>query len=311
MVYFFLEKDLEKRQKSFTFAAENYKNSTISTKRKYMKKNLIILLSFISLGIYAQDNYRPFVEEGKSWKYYIEATTTWWDGKEMHWDEDYGYSTLTIKGDTVVDNLVYKKVIHDADHGFFWNAPFLYGIIRENNKKVYMRFIYPDMYDTEIYEVDDFSEEILMYDFNLNVGDIFNEDYENYGYGAKVNLTSIEENDGKRIYNFSPNKDWWTIKQWVEGAGGFHGLGLEQRTPIPTCIECTRFQFLSLSCYLGDECLCTFDQSGSLVLGIEEIKAEGNPKSDKSVYDLQGRKLPNDKEIPHGIYIRDGKKIAR
>ena len=53
------------------------------------------------------------------------------------------------------------------------------------------------------------------------------------------------------------------------------------------------------------------DENGNIILGIEEIKAEGNSKSDKSIYDLQGRKIPNDKDIPHGIYIRDGKKIAR
>ena len=30
-----------------------------------------------------------------------------------------------------------------------------------------------------------------------------------------------------------------------------------------------------------------------------------------NIYDLRGRKIPDDKDIPHGIYIRDGKKIAK
>ena len=93
----------------------------------------------------------------------------------------------------------------------------------------------------------------------------------------------------------------------MEGVGGSYGLCMEQRTDVMTCIFCTRYTFLSLTCSLGDEVLCSFDDEGNVVLGVEEVKADVN--KDNSVYDLQGRRLSA--EPSHGIYIKDGKKIAR
>ena len=261
---------------------------------------LLILIAFC-FQLSAQDNYRPFVEEGKSWKYYIEATKSWWDGKEAHWDTKYEHATLTIEGDTIVDGKEYKKVIYSSDNTLFYETDFIYGIIREENKKVFMRFFFDWYYDPEF----PLSEEVLMYDFDLNVGDKFVE--ESVNFSTTLTLQSIEENDGKRIYKFSTNKDWIPVMQWVEGAGGFHGLGIEQRIPELTCIDCTRYTFLSLSCTLGDEILCSFDEDGNVVLGVEEIKT--NSGKDGSIYDLQGRRLNAEPE--RGLYIKNGKKIAR
>ncbi len=267
-----------------------------------MKRILFIIIALaLKSSLYAQDNYRPFVEEGKSWKYYIKATDLWWDGKETHWDTEYEHATLTIEGDTIVDGKEYKKVINSSDNTLFYDTDFIYGIIREENKKVFMRFFFDWGYDPEF----PLSEEVLMYDFDLNVGDKFVE--ESVNYSTTLTLQSIEENDGKRIYIFSTNRDWIPVMQWVEGAGGFHGLGIEQRIPEVPCIDCTRYEFLSLSCCLGDEVLCSFDKDGNVVLGVEEVKTEVD--KDKFVYDLQGRKL--NVEPSHGIYIKDGKKIAR
>ena len=268
-------------------------------KRLYL---LFVLIAFC-FQINAQENYRPFVEEGKEWKYYIKATTSWWDGKESHWDTEYEHATLTIEGDTIVDGKEYKKVIYSSDNTLFYETDFIYGIIREENKKVFMRFFFDWYYDPEF----PLSEEVLMYDFDLNVGDKFVEEYSTDTYSTTLTLQSIEENDGKRIYIFSTNRDWIPVMQWVEGAGGFHGLGIEQRIPELTCIDCTRYTFLSLSCYLGEECLCTFDENGYLVSGIEGVKTDVD--KDKSVYDLQGRRL--NAEPTRGLYIKDGKKIAR
>ncbi len=269
-----------------------------------MKRILFIIIALaLKSSLYAQDDYRPFVEEGKTWSFVVEATSFWWDGKESHWDTDYENSTLTIKGDTVVDGIEYKKVMYTSDNNFFNDIPnFIYGIIREENKKVYMRSFFYDCYYPDY-----LSEEVLMYDFNLKVGDSFTEDYGSDYYRLNMKLESIEENEGRRIYKFSTNKDWVPVMQWVEGAGGFHGLGMEQRIPITTCIECIHFKFFSMTCSLGDEVLCRFDDDGNVVLGVEEVRTDVN--KDKSVYDLQGRKLSA--EPSHGIYIKDGKKIAR
>ena len=263
---------------------------------------LILIASCFQLS--AQDNYRPFVEEGKTWNYYVKATTNWWDGKETHLETEYVHTTLTINGDTVINGKNYKKVILDSDNDFIYTfrdtSTFVFGVIREENKKVYFINYFLEL-DT------DYFPERLIYDFNLKAGDSFTEDYGSDYYRLNMKLESIEENEGRRIYIFSTNKDWVPVMQWVEGAGGFHGLGLEQILPIQTCFDCTRYTFLSLSCYLGDECLCTFDENGNLVSGIEGVKTDVD--KDKSVYDLQGRRLSA--EPSHGIYIKDGKKVAR
>ena len=269
-----------------------------------MKRILFIIIALaLKSSLYAQDNYRPFVEEGKKWSFVVEATTYWWDGKETHMDTEYANSVLTIKGDTVVDGIEYKKVMYTSDNTLFHDTPdFIYGIIREENKKVYMRSFFDDCYCPDY-----LFEEVLLYDFNLMVGDSFTEDYGHSDYRLNMKLESIEENEGRRIYKFSTNKDWVPVMQWVEGAGGVHGLGMEQRIIITTCIDCIHFKFFSMTCSLGDEVLCRFDDDGNVVLGVEEVRTDVN--KDKSVYDLQGRRLSA--EPAHGIYIKDGKKIAR
>ena len=139
-----------------------------------MKRILFIIIALaLKSSLYAQEDYRPFVEEGKSWKYYIKATDLWWDGKETHWETEYIYSTLTIKGDTVVDGKEYKKIMYNSDKNifFFRETPdFLYGIIREENKKVYMRTDFSSLIYNAVFDY-----EMLIYDFGLEVGDVFNE----------------------------------------------------------------------------------------------------------------------------------------
>ena len=268
-----------------------------------MKKMLFLLFVLSSsLNLHAQDNYRPFVEEGKTWSFVVKATTLWWDGKESHWDTEYENSVLTIKGDTIVDGIEYKKVMYTSDNKFFNDTDFIYGIIREENKKVYMRSFFDDCYCPDY-----LSEEVLMYDFNLKVGDSFTEDYGSDYYRLNMKLISIEETDGKRISNSSTTDKEIPSMQWVEGAGGFHGLGMEQRIPVLTCIDCTRYKFFFMTCSLGDEVLCSFDDDGNVVLDIEDVKTDVS--GDGFIYDLQGRRLSA--EPAHGIYIKDGKKIAR
>ena len=74
---------------------------------------LLFILIASCFQLRAQENYRPFVEEGKSWKYYSEATTPWWSDtdKQMHRKIEYINSILTIKGDTIVDDIEYKKYL--------------------------------------------------------------------------------------------------------------------------------------------------------------------------------------------------------
>ena len=258
-----------------------------------MRRILFIIIALaLKSSLYAQDDYRPFVEEGKTWNYIIYT-----NGQESF------PARLVIEGDTTIEDVKYKKVMHYSE--VHWTdektKDFLYAVVREEDKKVYLRYFY-ESYDDSLVP----SKEGLIYDFGLKIGDIFVEDF--YGIGddwsPKLKLDSIEEKEGMRIFFFSINN---STRCWVEGVGGRDALGLEERFPNPTCISCTLYFPTLVSCTLGDEVLCRFDDDGNVVLGVEEVRTDVN--KDKSVYDLQGRRL--NAEPSHGIYIKDGKKVAR
>ncbi|MBQ6161509.1 MAG: hypothetical protein IJK21_02535 [Prevotella sp.] len=258
-----------------------------------MRRILFIIIALaLKSCLYAQDDYRPFVEEGKTWNYIIYT-----NGQESF------PARLVIKGDTIVDGTEYKKVIHESEEYWLdWDeeeTKDLFAVVREEGKKIYLRYFYK--YGSPP------SREILIYDFGLKIGDIFFEDF--YGYvdewSTKLKLESIDEKDGMRIFVFSINNN--STRQWVEGVGGRYGLGLEEVFSQPTCIDCIHYFPTLVSCSLGDEVLCRFDDDGNVVLGVEEVRTDVN--KDKSVYDLQGRRLSA--EPSHGIYIKDGKKVAR
>jgi len=261
-------------------------------------KRLYLLFIFITscFQLSAQEDYRPFVEEGKTWNYIIYT-----NGQESF------PARLVIEGDTTIENVEYKKVMHYSD--VHWtdemSKDFLYAVIREKDKKVYFRYIYY----VDVYNCLEPSNEAVIYDFGLNVGDIFVEDFSGnpFYWATKLKLESIEEKDGKRIFNFSTNNNQEPIRQWMEGVGGCKGIGLEERFDNPTCIDCTLYFPTLVSCTLGDEVLCRFDKDGNVVLGVDEIKTIDG--KDGAIYDLQGRRLNAEPE--RGLYIKDGKKIAR
>ena len=259
-----------------------------------MKKMLFLLFVLSSsLNLHAQDNYRPLVEEGKTFNYIVDDVHYEFDkeNNRMIRHDKYLPSSLVIKGDTVVDGIEYKKIMHESESVTYYNEDenpnFLYGIIVEGF------FFYEN-------------KEFLIYDFGLNVGDCFVEDF-NGLFTTTLKLESIEVKDGKRIFNFSTNNNQSPTRQWMEGAGGRYALGLEEIWDIPTCIECDWLYPQYQSCYIGDDCLCTFDENGNVVLGVEVIKTIDG--KDDSIYDLQGRRLNAEPE--RGLYIKDGKKIAK
>ena len=73
--------------------------------------------------------------------------------------------------------------------------------------------------------------------------------------------------------------------------------------------------FYFKGCYVGDELVATYEDLKAAIEevegtnAVEEIEAERERVIKEGLYDLQGRKLSA--EPSHGIYIKDGKKIAR
>ena len=151
-----------------------------------------------------QPTYRPFIEDGKVWTYHYYNDFT---GKEF-------YESLTVSGDTVINDKSYKKIVDVATGR-------VYCALREEGRKVYVN--YPNH-----------SGESLLYDFGLNVGDAFPL-YEGSDPSAWATVVSVDTivvgSRSFRALDVRPNnmKDWpnW----WVEGIGGMYHL--TSNSPMP------------------------------------------------------------------------------
>ena len=95
-----------------------------------------------------EDDYHPFLKEGKTWKF-EEYYHNVWDDEE--WTKDVSY---VINGTTEIDGKTYYKMYRVSEEGSEYNCA-----LREEDKKVWK------------YSSDD--GEKLLYDFNMSVGDSY------------------------------------------------------------------------------------------------------------------------------------------
>lgn len=103
-----------------------------------MKKNLLLFL-FLSISAFTfSQSYRPFPTNQAMWK------EVWYGGGGF----PYPHPTYTMNGDTTISGQNYKKIYFGS----------YYGALRESSKIIYF---YPDTA----------SQEYVLYDFNLTVGD--------------------------------------------------------------------------------------------------------------------------------------------
>lgn len=130
-------------------------------------KRILFYILFLALAciVKAQEDYQPFMVEGKTWVYPPDTNN--------FYTHDM---TCTITGDTTINDVVYKKVMAKGPSGFgvtgeivylYWkqdpsyqSSYAYYGAIREKDKKVY--FIPRGE-----------SSQFLIYDFGLSVGECY------------------------------------------------------------------------------------------------------------------------------------------
>ncbi|MBC8320592.1 MAG: T9SS type A sorting domain-containing protein [Bacteroidetes bacterium] len=152
---------------------------------------LTILLIVISINLSSQ----TLIEENKIWNI---VNCIGWGGC---WTESY-----KINGDTIIDQIEYKRLLRTNDTtltnwGFF-------GGIREIENKVYLLHSNSE-------------NEILLYDFNLTIGETFSSFY--YDCPIEFELESIDtltvlNGEQREKYNFSNNESW------IKGIGSLNGL---------------------------------------------------------------------------------------
>lgn len=264
-------------------------------------KNVLLIIALALFGFRAAaQQYRPFVEEGKTWRI----------ARLIPLNEDPTYPVSHVyyrmKGDTIVAGKTWKIVrasgLTEPGDPVVYDSYCRY-LVREENKRVYFS-PYP-------------GREELMYDFNVSVGDTL----------ALHNIYYFEErNTAAEFEKHSPLCDSITIvseemitsvgrsyrglilsrkldgneckASWVEGIGDVNDIFFQT---IPLELICGPV-FVLEECSVGDEILYHYDLSG-----ITAPKLDATDKA--AIYDLSGRRL---QAIPQrGVYIVNGKKYIR
>ena len=222
------------------------------------------------LASFAQDDYRPLVEQGKKWTYHHDT---------YQYVYDYHY---TLEGDTVVSGKDCLKMYSENkdDKGERQYEGALY----EEDRKVYC--FYPGK-----------DEASLLYDFGCEVDNVLHihgVELVTQAIGAiEVNGKNINRYDFQVQQTISDSEETFVIgnMSWVEGVGAtrdfFSMLPLDGN-------------YNSLvACEVNGEVLY---QSATSIQGIKS----NTLNNDGAIYDLQGRRLSS---LPaKGLYIQNGKK---
>ena len=211
------------------------------------------------------------------------------------WNSQYGgyYGTpkerFGLIGDTTFNNQDYKKVYHIVDDSTlnFDNMTY-FAAIRENvAKQVFVKLI-------------DFEDEILIYDFSLNVGDTMfsNSPFGYLGYGICIitGIDSIELENNQFRRRFIINETSYTQDYWIEGIGSIGGLFHPiMDYVIGSYCELTCFKDNETAVYINnpacDKCFCTLlTPVKELEKGKEFVNIYPNPATNEITIEIQKEK---------------------
>mgnify|MGYP001428680724 CR=1 FL=1 len=176
-----------------------------------MKISLFLALFILAPFMSKEQTYVPFPDSNAVWQ---EVLLPYPPGPMPAYWEHVHY---TVSGDTLINNTLYKKLFKtDFDPLCSQNftGPYFFGGIRNdsNERKVY----YYDAYT---------SEEWLLYDFTLNVGDTVPPTYNNVSY-PELFVESIDSvligNDFRKRFVYS--QETYQPIQVIEGIGAESGL---------------------------------------------------------------------------------------
>lgn len=142
----------------------------------------------------------------------------------------YGLQTTVISSeDTIIQNKTYKK-IYLRKCGFENNGQEYHGAIREEDKRVFV-----------VYEDDKEGKEILLYDFNMKVGDRITYKYlDDLEFElARIDKVEIEGVGRKQYHFYLKNNAYpgeiYPYDSWIEGIGSEQDL-IYPFFPLCTCI---------------------------------------------------------------------------
>ena len=266
--------------------------------KKYV--HLLLIVSSFVYQTHAQELTLPMIEEGRTWHVVslspTEEPQQGFEGENFYRDLQgrpcigIPYEFL-LKGDTVMNGQIYKKLIRVT------NGPLFYCGLRQEGNRVYRC-------------EQEGTLEYVVFDFNLNPGDIFSIPYDDKnqmrverldlitvdGVERKI-LTMVPYGEIVKVYDF-------IVDIWIEGIGCLNG----PNHPFWwTAIDSG--QFLLLDCFQNGECLIAYDDYHVyLPSGINSTYYLKKNTDNSIPYDLQGRRLTG--EPGKGIYIQNGRKMV-
>lgn len=256
-----------------------------------MKKLLLMLIAIvIKMASAAQNPIPPTVIEGRIWNIVSihpaeppesESTPGYYKDIKGRWGIGFPH-TLELRGDTIMVGVPYKKL--------FLDDSFLSGLREE---------------DGRIYEcLGEDIPEVLIFDFNLQPGDIFKDEFNDSEMEVKqVRTVSIDGTNRQCM-------DMWAYKEGVDIKDGLvdywiGGIGCMNGPHDPFWWEAIGSQPLLLSCYDGDECIFSIEEFNPIT-NIKTAIMKYSTDNRQESYDLQGRKITTPSKT--GMYIQNGKK---
>ena len=180
-----------------------------------MKKLFTSIFIMLSALLYCQSPYQ-IVDTTKTWN-----TIHYWSGS---WGvlNCGGTTTTKFEGDTVVNGKSYLKVFESQDS--LQTNWVQVGLIRE------------DTNTHQVYFTDNYINEGLLYDFDLEIGDtVYVENFYNSESVSLIvnNIDSIIINGNSRKKYFLYSEEYHRTEIWIEGIGSLRGILYSGKFPPP------------------------------------------------------------------------------
>ncbi len=249
------------------------------------------MFTVAKLAVSQQYQYVPFPDSGAIWsEHYSYGEPTWPDTVV----KPDSYERFAENGeDTIIGGKVYKKLymfLHDTVFNKE-NAVYVGGI-REENKRIYFYadtpvHPYKPILDTVNHE------EILLYDFNVNVGDtIWSGNFDNnWLVVSNIDTVQIGNSLRKRIHF-----QYLTTK-WIEGIGSTNGLlfatmGEPTKEGVPTNnLICFKHSDDEEILFVYDHCFPDAINNVETVKNNTTIKIFPNPSSKNIMFSFKDLKI--------------------
>ncbi|MDD3876211.1 MAG: T9SS type A sorting domain-containing protein [Bacteroidales bacterium] len=183
-------------------------------KKLIIRFHIIIIIFFTSHNICIGQAYHPFPDSNAVWS--VLHFTSVQQNDLQYYTIHYG-----LFGDTIIDSMAYSKIFsNELDTVILQNSPntYYHGALRQDIvfKKIY--FVPKDSIN-----------EILLYDFDLNINDtIYLQNVNGYSILFEcwgIDSATMDNNQIRSAYNMTDNVWPFTYWQWwIEGIGNNKGL---------------------------------------------------------------------------------------